>query len=163
MRKRFWLLVGAKISGSHWLEILSAPLTWQVSTFVTRVKASPCGAFTDPLPTTPLKPENQAPTIRPVTIFSFFSLFFEIFLFIFFLHFFSKYLRSLRTPMEESHRTAASPGYGNPASSPSCTNEFTGSTSDASFLTAENFRDALHHTANARLVILFLNLFALIS
>nr|GLL47305.1 uncharacterized protein LOC109162138 [Ipomoea trifida] len=53
--------------------------------------------------------------------------------------------------MEESHRTAPPPGYGNPASSPSCTDEFTGSTADASFLTAENFRDALHHTANARL------------
>nr|GME12821.1 uncharacterized protein LOC109162138 [Ipomoea batatas] len=53
--------------------------------------------------------------------------------------------------MEESHRTAPPPGYGNPASPPSCTDEFTGSTADASFLTAENFRDALHHTANARL------------
>ncbi|XP_031116791.1 cold-regulated protein 28-like [Ipomoea triloba] len=53
--------------------------------------------------------------------------------------------------MEESHRTAPPPGCGIPASSPSCTDEFTGSTADASFLTAENFRDALHHTANAKL------------
>nr|GMD84296.1 uncharacterized protein LOC109162138 [Ipomoea batatas] len=53
--------------------------------------------------------------------------------------------------MGESHRTAPPPGYGNPASSPSCTDEFTSSTADASFLTAENFRDALHHTANERL------------